>query len=105
MKLTNIFPHIKTDDKAQINKADTGPTHEAKPAAKIIANTDRVELSANSINIQKAKEVLLTTPDVRTDKVQALKEQVERGEYKIDPMAVADKMLLSLISDTNIQQR
>ena len=36
------------------------------------------------------------------DRVQALKEQIERGEYEVDPYRVADKMLMNLLSESGI---
>ncbi len=95
MKLSNIFPQIKTD-KVQVKKTHgvEETASSAKPAA-----TDRVELSTSSADIQKMKEILQETPNVRMEKVQALKEQIERGEYQVDPHRVADKMLMSLMQE------
>jgi negative regulator of flagellin synthesis FlgM len=39
--------------------------------------------------LQKAKEV----SDVRADRVKAISEQIERGEFKIDGQKIADKLL------------
>ncbi len=98
MKLSNLFPQIKTDGRVQINKTKAAASAKTE-AVNPPAGTDRVELSANSTDVQKIKEVLDATPSVRTEKVQALKEQIERGEYQVDSRKVAEKMLLSLISD------
>lgn len=62
--------------------------------------TDRVVLSAASLEVQKAKDILEQTPDVRMDRVQALKEEIARGEYQVDPHRLADKMMGSLLSET-----
>lgn len=100
MKLSNIFSHIKTGSKLQVKKADASASGKPKAeAASASSETDRVELSASSMDVQKAREVLEQTPAVRAEKVQALKEQIERGEYQVDSYKVADKMLISLISD------
>lgn len=100
MKLSNIFPQIKTENKLQVKKADASVSSKPKAEAASASNeTDRVELSASSMDVQKAREILEQTPAVRAEKVQALKEQIERGEYQVDPYKVADKMLMSLISD------
>lgn len=98
MKLSNLFSQIKTDSRLQVNKtkaAASAKTGATPPPA----GTDRVELSANSVDVQKIKEVLDATPSVRAEKVQALKEQIERGEYQVDAGKVAEKMLLNLVSD------
>ncbi|SHH67699.1 flagellar biosynthesis anti-sigma factor FlgM [Desulfosporosinus lacus] len=39
--------------------------------------------------LQKAKEI----PSVREERVRALTEQIERGEFKIDGQRIADKLL------------
>lgn len=101
MKISNFFPQIKTDDKVQVKKArrseDAGEiTTGASPGV------DRVELSTASMDVQKMKEIIQKTPLVRQEKVQAIKDQVERGEYKIDPRQVANKMLMSLLSDNRL---
>ena len=100
MKLSNIFPQIKTD-KVQVKKArETSPTEptQKEPAS----GTDRVELSSNSVDVQKMHEILQQTPDVRADRVHALKQQIEKGEYTVDTYKVADQMLKSLLEDNII---
>lgn len=95
MKITDFVPQIKTDNRIQ--KAKDRPISDA--AAVTTTGTDRVELSASSIDVQKMKMIIQDTPDVRMDRVQALKEQIERGEYQVDPYRVADKMLMNLLSE------
>lgn len=101
MKISNFFPQIKTDDKIQVKKTrrseDAGET-----TAGAATGTDRVELSSALMDVQKMKEIIQKTPPVRQEKVQAIKDQVERGEYKIDPRQVANKMLMSLLSDNRL---
>lgn len=96
MKVTNVFQQIKTE-KTQVKRSESGsPTSSASKAPQ----GDRVELSAGSQEVQKAKEVLAQTPAVRADRVQELKQQIERGEYQVDPHKIADKMMASLLSET-----
>jgi len=100
MKLSNIFPQIKTD-KVQVKKTrETSPTEptQSGPAS----GADRVELSSNSVDVQKMHEILQQTPDVRADRVRALKQQIEKGEYTVDSHKVADQMLKSLLQDNII---
>ena len=98
MKLSNLFPQIKTDSGLQVKKTQASTSAKTE-AANAPASTDRVELSANTVDVQKIKEALDATPSVRAEKVQALKEQIERGEYQVDAEKVANKMLISLLSD------
>ncbi|HCC54038.1 MAG TPA: flagellar biosynthesis anti-sigma factor FlgM [Desulfobulbaceae bacterium] len=96
MELTGISPTIKTE-KVQVKKAESSTVPKAD---KVDMPTDRVVLSSGSLDVQKVRDILAQTPEVRADKVKALKEQIARGEYKIDPAKLADKMMTSLISET-----
>ena len=98
MKISNFVPQIKTDNKVQKAKESTS----AELSATSTASTDKVELSASSLDVQKMKGIIQETPSVRMDRVQALKEQIERGEYEVDPYRVADKMLMNLLSESGI---
>lgn len=97
MKLTGILPQIKTE-KVQLKKTEGATASKADLSKTLPA--DKVELSAGSLDVQKAREILEQTPDIRVDKVQALKEKIAGGEYEIDPHRLADKMLLSLLSES-----
>lgn len=99
MKLTGIFSPLKTE-KVQVKKSEGSA---AATAAKGAAQTDRVVLSAGSLEVQKAKDILEQTPEVRADRVQALREQISRGEYQVDPYRLADTMMTSLLSETVVE--
>lgn len=96
MKLTGVFPPIKTE-KVQVKKS------ERSSASKAALPTDRVVLSAGSLDVQKARDVIAQTPEVRADKVQTLKEDIASGQYQVDPHRIADKMMSSLLSETVVE--
>jgi negative regulator of flagellin synthesis FlgM len=52
-----------------------------------------VELSERSIDVRRAQEVIQSEPDVRSEKVQAIKDQIEKGTYEIDFDKTAEKMV------------
>ena len=58
-----------------------------------------VNLSTASKEVQTAKEIIASEPDVREDKVAELKAKIESGNYTIDNQAVADKMVDSFIDE------
>ena len=58
-----------------------------------------VNLSQASKEVQLIKEIISSEPDVREDKVSALKERIESGKYRIDHEAVADKLVDSSIDE------
>ena len=98
MKVSGVFPQIKSVDRVLVKKVK-GSDQVKTGAAASVTGADRVELSAGSEKVQKMRGILKKTPFVRMEKVQALKEKIEQGEYQIDPYKVADKMLMSLLSD------
>ena len=100
MKLSNIFPQIKTD-KVQVKK--TRETSPADPSPQAPTATDKVELSSGSVDVQRMHEIIQQSPEVRAEKVQTLKERIAKGEYTVDPYKVADKLLLSLLQDNIIE--
>jgi len=52
-----------------------------------------VDLSRTSKEVQQIKGVISSMPDVREDKVAALKEKIESGKYEIDPEVIAGKLV------------
>lgn len=95
MKLDAIFPQIKTE---KVQAKRSGPPVASTPASSSLP-TDRVVLSGGSLEVQKAKELLANTPEVRADRVEELKERIAKGEYQVDPNRLADKMMSSLLSE------
>jgi negative regulator of flagellin synthesis FlgM len=51
--------------------------------------------------MKKIHEILATTPEVRTEKVAALKEAVADGTYKVKAEDIADKMIQEMILEFN----
>jgi negative regulator of flagellin synthesis FlgM len=54
---------------------------------------DRTTLAFDHANISALVSQAMSSPDVRQDKVDALRQAVSSGEYKVDPGQVADAML------------
>lgn len=99
MKISDFIPQIKTDNKIQKAKSSSSSVLSPTQSA---AGVDQVKISAGSLDVQKMKGIIQNTPDLRMDRVQALKEQIERGEYQVDPYRVADKMLMNLLSEGGV---
>ena len=59
----------------------------------VVSETDRIAVSDKAqvfqSLLQKAKEI----PSVREERVQALTEQIEQGEFKVNGQKIADKLL------------
>lgn len=63
------------------------------PTPQSAAKKDRVTLSSQGRELQALQQRLAQVPEVRADKVKALKAAIERGEYHVPARAIADKML------------
>jgi negative regulator of flagellin synthesis FlgM len=60
---------------------------------------ETVDLSTKAKDIQQAKNALNSLPDIREEKVQEIKTQVDKGTYNVDAGKVADKMVKDSIID------
>lgn len=56
-------------------------------------STDAVVLSPEAKQIQKAKELIDSLPDIREEKVAEIRARIESGEYQIDGEKIASKMV------------
>jgi negative regulator of flagellin synthesis FlgM len=101
MKISDIHQQANTMQQIdQANKSkqadDQLTTRKAKGSS---SSTDKVEFSAQSREMQKIYEVLRTTPDVREEKVSALKKAIQEGRYQVENDALADKLIKESILD------
>jgi negative regulator of flagellin synthesis FlgM len=58
-----------------------------------------VQISQRARELNLARQVVDSTPDVREDKVAKFKAMIERGEYKPDAGKIADGILAEAIRD------
>ena len=54
---------------------------------------DKVGVSEKGKDYQVALEKFRSLPDIRTDKVEKLKEEISTGTYKVEGSKIAEKML------------
>jgi negative regulator of flagellin synthesis FlgM len=54
---------------------------------------DEVVLSPEAKQIQQAKELIASLPDIREEKVAEIRARIEAGEYQIDGEKIAEKMI------------
>ena len=58
-----------------------------------------VNFSKASKEVQLAKEVLSSQPDIREERVAEIKAKIKSGTYKIDHEAVASKLVDDMLKD------
>ncbi len=93
-KYDQAFLNETTD--AQRTEPQAQQADEKKPER---VQDDRVSLSQESRQLQTAKQAVAQTPDIRSDKVDALKQAVTEGSYEVNPEKVAEKMIGAIISE------
>lgn len=67
-----------------------------KSGADAGAKGDTVELSRNVERFARVTEALQKLPDIRLERVEALKAQLAAGEYRVKASDVAEKMLITM---------
>jgi len=73
-------------------------TAESTPARPAL--NDSVNLSPQARQLQAAREALAAMPEIREEKVAAIRAQIEAGTYKIDSEQIAGKMIAeALLND------
>ncbi|MBN1828884.1 MAG: flagellar biosynthesis anti-sigma factor FlgM [Deltaproteobacteria bacterium] len=76
-----------------------GQADPGKPVSDVLNPEEKVSLSAKAKEIQSLKKAIESLPDVREEKVQELKEQIEQGSYRVNGEKVAESMLRESILD------
>mgnify|MGYP000942949897 CR=1 FL=1 len=86
----------KTKDSTATNRAGEAQTSKNKRKQSLFAggaNYEKVDISSGAKQAAKAKEIASNAPDVREERVAQLREAIQKGTYKVDTDAVAEKML------------
>ncbi|MCC6177613.1 MAG: flagellar biosynthesis anti-sigma factor FlgM [Chloroflexi bacterium] len=55
--------------------------------------SDTLEISDRSRELARARQAVDAAPDVRTEKVEAIKKRIEDGTYTVSPQLLARKLL------------
>ncbi len=58
-----------------------------------INQSDQVHLSGKAKELEELKQIIQQMPEIRTDKVEALKKAIQEGSYQVDSLKIAGKML------------
>ena len=81
-KLKNTHKNQDIDSKDNANKADD--------------SKDKISLSGKASEINELKRLISDLPDIRQDRIDALKKAIETGNYNIDAQKIAEKILEEL---------
>ena len=75
--------YIKRDIK-RIKENEKVPAH---------AESDKVELSSKALDLKEMQMKTMSFPDVRPEKVEQIKMQVDSGTYNISPGEIAARLI------------
>jgi len=93
--LGGVNPYVQSKvDKSEGSEA-TSKAEKAKAKAKGQATSsgDRVSVSSESKLVAEAAKVAAESPDIRVDRVEALRTQVQEGTYNPDSRRIAEKLV------------
>ena len=93
MKVSNT--RNTTGEIIHLYKTNSQPTANADKHSNKTASVpeEKVSLSAQAQDVQNIKKAINELPDVRQEKVDALKEQIHQGTYNVNGEKVAQKMI------------
>jgi negative regulator of flagellin synthesis FlgM len=78
---------------AEPARAGNAPAPRGAEASQGQAGSDRVSLSAAARTLAGARKAVGSAPDVREDKVAAIKQRIADGTYNVSPEALAQSLL------------
>jgi negative regulator of flagellin synthesis FlgM len=83
--LNNIsLPGLEREDKTRKagSKAPSAPSVE-----------DKTSLSVDTLSISSLEAQAMTSPQIRQDKVDALRQSIQNGDYRVEPEKIARAIL------------
>lgn len=88
------------------SELSTGKTREAEQTkgrtdkhAKGATEGGRVAGNRTSLTMNKIREVIQNTPDVRSDRVEAVREQLRKGAFAVDAERLAESLLTASVRE------
>ena len=91
---SNEIGTIRTARQSDVTKTDKGTqAGDSKIAAATSSGDDKLQLSNQASGVGKLVDQLKELPDVRSERVEALREQITSGNYNPSSEDIADAIL------------
>ena len=97
MKIEN-YPSVVNMD-AHFKKYDEKSSSKSISSTGDRKSSENVQLSSRAKEIVLIQKVLETTQDIRTKKIDDIKQRIEHGSYRVRPEDVAKKMIRESLID------
>lgn len=99
MKIYDKGPAVNLDAYLKaVSEQGKNPSINKKEQGELLS-AEKIELSDKAKDIQSAKKAIEAIPDIRTEKVESLKEAISKGVYNVRGEVAADKMIRESILD------
>jgi len=92
MEILSVLQGLQQYGKTTTDKVDSA-VRKDKGGHSVAESGDSVRLSGEGRLVNRARQAAMEAPEVRAEKVQRLKELVEKGEYEIDTQKTAAKIV------------
>jgi negative regulator of flagellin synthesis FlgM len=101
-----VDPNIEAAAKAQSDAVQNARTSRPEQTKTEGTNTefssaDTVQVSSKFAEVQQLTSKLQQVPEIRSDRVSALKAKIQQGTYKPDPADVAGALLNDPLNQSN----
>ncbi len=83
----------KVGEAGTAKKVDSNPSAPGRESPSAAVSTDTVELTSSAKLLERLEKTLASIPDVDQTRVDAVKSQIENGQYSIDSDQIAEAML------------
>lgn len=90
---SNNKPPQLQDLNQNVQKVVKPETKDASKTASKTSPSDRVDISSRAREIAEIMSMLSQMPEVREEKVAAIKKAIESGNYTINPAKIAESIL------------
>jgi negative regulator of flagellin synthesis FlgM len=84
----------------RVKVGDTGSVAKSEGGAPSTGGTEQIAISSKAKDIQKATAAVSTAPDIRTEKVERIKNEISQGNYRISSDDLAEKVLENIITES-----
>ncbi len=93
MVINGIFNKIELYNQNRIQDEKNIQLKKKENVDNLKSSSDKIEVSSEGKLLSNIIDSVKTQDEVRTDKINELKEKINNGEYKINPEQIAEKML------------
>ena len=97
-EVSRLLSYSLTDQQSLRNPS---PVMDAAHAVVRTADATHVSVSSTAQDVRRIAQLIKQLPDVREDRVQELKAQIENGTYHVSSEDIADLMIRRAIADNS----